>query len=464
MLTLDSFNTEINTEDFTATYSPEDDKLRLYTNVWLGKDDYKLLSDMGFKWAPKQELIYTHWSPKREDICILLAGDIEREGTTLIERAEQRAARFDGYQSNRLRDANSYQSAADRISKRFAAGQPILCGHHSEKKARSDKAKMERAQANAVQQLNTANYWAYRAEGVERHANYKANPRVRTNRIKTLLKELRDQQRTINDIQIGIKIWQDIAAIENQEERHKKAAYMCGTGTGKIRLSPLNLWREVNDGLINADEAIQISMNFLLKASQGKNRYRVINHLLNRLGYERSELGEVGRFDGELTAAILQAFMREHGAHKPSAKKSGDNWTIKSAVALPLHIADDLELTLTAEQWRDLMQTSGYEVPAPKATKAPILNFKADKIAVNHYNDKKVYHQIELTKEEYKNIYEGYRGVKVSACGNFRVKICTDPNYKEAGYAAPWVCVFITDSKAHPMPESDAINPSQKAD
>ena len=463
MLTLDNFNTVIDTNDFTATYSPEDDKLRLYTDVWLGKDDYNLLREMGFNYAPKQKLIYTHWTPKREDICILLAGEIEREGTTLVERAEQRAARFDGYQSNRLRDANSYQSAAARISERFAAGQPILCGHHSEKKARSDKNKMERAQANAVQQLDTANYWSYRAEGVEHHANYKADPRVRANRIKTLLKELRDQQRVINDIQIGIKVWQDIAAIENPDNRKAKAIYASGHGTGKIRLAPDNLYRDVKNGLVEPDQAIQISMNYLVKAAQGKNRYRVINHLLNRLGYERSELGAVGRYDGELTATILQAFLREHGAHKPSAKKSGDSWTVKSMVALPLHLSDDFQLTLTVNEWRDLMQTSGYEVPAPKAAQNPILNFKADSIKVNHYGKAQTYEQIELTKEEYKNIYEGYRGVKKSACGEFRVKICADPNHKGAGYAAPWVCVFLTDSKAHPMPESESINPQEKA-
>ena len=463
MLTLDSFNTVINTEDFTATYSPEDDKLRLYTDVWLGKEDYQLLSDMGFKWAPKQELIYTHWSPKREDICILLAGEIEREETTLVERAEQRAARFDGYQSNRLRDANSYQSAAARISERFAAGQPILCGHHSEKKARSDKAKMERAQANAVQQLNTANYWCDRAEGVEQHANYKANPRVRANRIKTLLKELRDEQRVLNDFQIGLRVWQKLAAVEDKEKRHQAIAYYAGMGTGKIRYAPSNMWSDIRDGKIKHDEALQICMASMLRGLQGKNRYRVINHLLNRLGYERSELGEVGRFNGELTATILQAFLREHGAHKPSAKKSGDSWTIKSAVSLPLHIADDMELTLTVDQWRELMQKSGYEVPAPAPKKAPILNFKADHIVVNHYGKKQTYEQIELTKEEYKNIYSDHRGVKMSACGEFRVKICTDPNYKGAGYAAPWVCVFLTDSKTHPMPESESINQQNKA-
>ena len=463
MLSLSDFQTVIEQDDFRATYSPEDNKLRLYTSVWLGKEDYQLLSDMGFKWAPKQQLIFTHWTPKREDICLLLAGTIEPEETTLVERAEDRAARFDGYQSNRLRDANSYQMAAARISERFEAGQPILISHHSEKKARSDKSKMERAQANAVQQLNTANYWSYRAEGVERHANYKADPAVRSNRIKTLLTELRGEQRILNDFQIGLKTWQKIAAVEDKIKRHEAIAYYAGMGTGKIRFAPNNMWSDIRDGKIEHDQALQVCMGSMVRALEGKNRYRVINHLLNRLGYERSELGDVSRFDGDMTAVIIQGFLREHGAHKPTAKKEGENWTVKSLVPLPLHLANGFDLTLTVDGWRELMQKSGYSVPAPKPKNAPILNFKADQIVVNHYGRKQTYEQIELTKEQYKNIYSDNRGVKMSACGEFRVKICTDPSYKGAGYAAPWVCVYLTDSKAHKTPVSESINPQEKA-
>src|SRR5579859_1596669 len=41
---------------YTATYSPEDNKLRLYSSSRLPKDLYDCVKAAGFKWAPKQEL------------------------------------------------------------------------------------------------------------------------------------------------------------------------------------------------------------------------------------------------------------------------------------------------------------------------------------------------------------------------------------------------------------------------
>lgn len=39
-----------------ATYSPEDNKLRLYPSEWLDAEDYARFKNARFKWAPKQEL------------------------------------------------------------------------------------------------------------------------------------------------------------------------------------------------------------------------------------------------------------------------------------------------------------------------------------------------------------------------------------------------------------------------
>lgn len=53
---------------------------------------------------------------------------------------------------------------------------------------------------------------------------------------------------------------------------------------------------------------------------------------------------------------------------------------LMSSVALPLHIADSNELILSVAQWGELMQASGYEVPAPKVRRksttvqAPLIN------------------------------------------------------------------------------------------
>ena len=50
----------------------------------------------------------------------------------------------------------------------------------------------------------------------------------------------------------------------------------------------------------------------------------------------------------------------------------------KSIVDLPLHIAEGMQLTLNANEWRDLMQAVGYEVPDKKPALPSILNFKAE--------------------------------------------------------------------------------------
>lgn len=160
--------TNDNTYDFyTATYSAEDNKLRLYAAGRMDDETYARAKELGFKWAPKQELFVTpKWTPSREDFCIELAGEIEPEQTTLVERAEAKAERLDNLAYKRSNESDIYHQAANRISQRFEGGQPILVGHHSERKARKDQEKMHRAMDNAIRAQKAVSYWQYRAEGV----------------------------------------------------------------------------------------------------------------------------------------------------------------------------------------------------------------------------------------------------------------------------------------------------------
>jgi hypothetical protein len=88
---------------FTATYSPEDNKLRLYATSRLDTELYARAKAAGFSWAPRQQLfVAPMWTPEREDLLIELAGTIDDEDTSLVERAEERANRFDDYRDNRL--------------------------------------------------------------------------------------------------------------------------------------------------------------------------------------------------------------------------------------------------------------------------------------------------------------------------------------------------------------------------
>lgn len=87
---------------YRATYSPDDNKLRLYAASRLDPETYKKVHDAGFRWAPKQALfVAPAWTPGREDVLLSLAGEIEDEDSTLAERQEARAERFTGYSGNR---------------------------------------------------------------------------------------------------------------------------------------------------------------------------------------------------------------------------------------------------------------------------------------------------------------------------------------------------------------------------
>jgi len=103
--------------DHSATYSPEDNKLRLYPAYRLPKDEYDRLRAAGFKWAPRQELfVAPMWTPQREDLLIEMAGEIGDEDTSLVDRAAERAERFGEYSDARRHAAESARKAVDRIA------------------------------------------------------------------------------------------------------------------------------------------------------------------------------------------------------------------------------------------------------------------------------------------------------------------------------------------------------------
>jgi hypothetical protein len=367
-----------------ATYSAEDNKLRLYASERLDADLYQRVKEMGFKWAPKQELfVAPMWTPDREDFCIELAGEITVEQTTLVERAEAKAERLDNLALKRAGESNSYHAAANRISERFAFGQPILVGHHSERKARKDQERMQNAMDKAVKAREAVSYWQYRAEGVERHANRKAAAGVRARRIKKLLAELRDRQRRINHAHLCLELWEKIESKKEADgfgelvKRYTDAHI--NTGAVAPYCKGESLWYLLDREKITPIEAVDKCLKHHEYMASNPYTFRWIEHILNRLAFERGELGPVVRFEGELTPVILQAFCRTHGADKPKANKSGRGFSVSSVVPLPLHIAEGKEVDLSADEWRDLMQASGYEViakerKAPRKQVCPLIN------------------------------------------------------------------------------------------
>jgi len=72
------------------------------------------------------------------------------------ERSADRADRLRGRAAHRFASSDAAHDRADQIGERFAGGQPILIGHHSEKRARRDRDRMHTAMDRAC---------ALRAEG-----------------------------------------------------------------------------------------------------------------------------------------------------------------------------------------------------------------------------------------------------------------------------------------------------------
>jgi hypothetical protein len=185
---------------FSATYSPEDNKLRLYASSRLDADTYQRVRAAGFIWAPKQGLfVAPMWTPGRAALCEELAGDIGDEDTSLVDRAEQRAERFDEYSDKRAVDSAQASESVRRITDGLPLGQPILVGHHSERHARRDAERIENGMRKAVKMWETAKYWTDRAVGALRHAKYKELPAVRARRIKGIEADERKAQRTMKE-------------------------------------------------------------------------------------------------------------------------------------------------------------------------------------------------------------------------------------------------------------------------
>jgi hypothetical protein len=433
----------------SATYSPEDNKIRLYASARLDAETYARVKAAGFKWAPKQELfVAPAWSPAREDLAIELAGEIEAEESTLAERAAAKAERLENLADKRRRDANAFSAAAHRICERFAGGQPILVGHHSERRARKDQEKADNAMRKAVAADKAAGWWLYKASSVQHHANRKNRDDVRARRIKTLLAELRDLQRDLNHAYLALQVW---AKLETPEQIMRGLGGSIKTG----QLAHYGLWSDVNAERVSHEEAKARTVAGFEKVLNSDYRRRWIEHTLNRLSYERELLGEVPIFTGTITPVMLQEFAREHGAAGPKGSVNDDGkLTLSSVAPLPAHIGDGLSLTLSQDEWRTLMQSCGYEAvakaekkAASKSKLAPLLNVDAETINVRNRwrGTVDVFSVARMTKAEFARIHSDHKGTSVSECGQFRVRMCIRNHAR--------VAVFITDSKAHPTPK-----------
>lgn len=203
---------------YTATYCPEDNKLRLYVGR-VPHDEYLALKAEGWTSTSKQDCDFVAvWTPQRRDTCLDYAGIIEDEDMEPAERSADRAERFAEYREKRTAEAVGY---ADRYDAR-----PLAHGYQSERRAQRAAARHDRIAGYACDAWSKAEYWQSRTAGVISHALYVSTPSVRMGRIKRLEAEQRKHAATVEQYKKRFRNWRKVAAIQDREKQTAAAVHV----------------------------------------------------------------------------------------------------------------------------------------------------------------------------------------------------------------------------------------------
>lgn len=433
---------------FTATYSPEDNKLRLYSRSRLDADLYARVKEAGFHWAPKQELfVAPMWTPQRADLLIELCGEIGDEDTSLVDRAAERADRFEDYSDRRSQDADAAHRAVSAVSQRFEFGQPILIGHHSERKARKDAERMENGMRRAVKMWETSTYWAARAAGALQNAKYKELPGVRHRRIKGLEADKRKQERTMAEAQEFLGQWEREGLTLARAKAITNYSYIsrCFLLADFPRDPPasqyegsMGLWSALDGGIINEQQARDIAAPAHARAIAWAARW--VEHYSNRIAYERAMLDESGGLKAE-------AFDIQPGGQV----LIGGEWVVVLRVNKSGGQICSVTTTARYVRVRGIEEIKDYRAPSEDdaakvkavAKLPPMVNFPGEGF-------------IEMTAEEWKRKSPDYKGTRKIAAneqhGAYRYKssFIAGGSYRSAQ-------VYITDAKRVERPAAPAV-------
>ncbi len=323
------------TFDHSATYSPEDNKLRIYPAYRLPRAEYDAIKSAGFKWAPKQELfVCPRWTPEAEDAALDLCGDIGDEEQPAAERAAERAERFDGYRENRLGEARQAASRFDSTGWRIAHARL------------SSNRRREQARTRGVSRWECAEYWRHRVAGVLSHSDYKDRADVRHRRIQGLES---DRRKLLSQYDESKKEWDRFVSVlgkwaiwDKTEEDFNAAihAFFGRIHTAYDYKHPTNPNRRETSlyDLTNQDQAPENKIDGLtalclwfqrhpMRPDETKSRW--LAHYDLRIGFERALLAEQGGTAAQNLADTLApgAIVGESGnliVWKVTKTKTGD--------------------------------------------------------------------------------------------------------------------------------------------
>ncbi|WBU32344.1 DUF3560 domain-containing protein [Rhodopseudomonas palustris] len=467
----------------TATYSPDDNKLRLYASKRLGAETFARVKAAGFKYAPKQDLfVAPSWSPEREDLLLELCGEIGDEDSSLVDRAEERADRFENYGEKRLAEAEAARKAVAEIADGIQLGQPILVGHHSERHARRDAERIESGMRRAVKLWRTSEYWTRRAAGALHHAKYKELPAVRHRRIKGIEADRRKVERSKAESEKWLKLW-TAAGAETEPERQlafaRKLANVSYMTLPKKEVdredmpSGPSAWTALSDdpspGVYaprTAAEVISYALSIYPESIERAARW--LQHYDNRLAYERAMLAEQigGAADGAPVTMGDRFPFAVGGKVQVSRSHARSEWLTILRVNRTGGTVNSLTTEAPAgvhwqKTWKfSVEDVTAYEAPSAAAVEQakeaaklpPLCNYPGEGFA-------------HMTKDEYEKVPKSYRGYRElrklpDGLGRHRTRVAIgayafrgkcDDNKRHSYHP-----VFITDAKRVDPPAAPA--------
>lgn len=375
----------------TATYSPEDNKLRLYATSRLPREVYLKVKAAGFKWAPKQELfVAPAWSPSREDLLIDLCGEVDAEDYSPEERSADRAERFAGYQSKRIAEAGE-------LADRFESSDQVA-GHQDARRAEMAADKLDRTRLKSVTQWSKAEYWQDRIDGVIRHAMFKSSASVRRGRILTIEADERKMQKRLAEAKASHAKWVAVRDCQDVEQQFKLAYaaandYRSGGGYNnqhprlpEVKTSLYSLLANERDPITGAEAAAMWLADNEEEPGTNNDYYcRWLSHYALRLTYERALLAEEGgsAADEEM---VPGGFLKGHQIHKVSksnvtgkvvsvhimAPDRYDNGKMKLTKISVQRMAEGSYREPTAEELEQFNASTKERKAAEKAGKKPV--------------------------------------------------------------------------------------------
>ncbi|MEX5634973.1 DUF3560 domain-containing protein [Parafrankia sp. FMc2] len=134
------------------------------------------------------------------DFKVAVEVDDTPRSTAVVEaeragRAAARAERFTGYSENAAGRSEAAEAGAREIQRHIPFGQPVLYGHHSQKKHEKALERIDSGLRKSFAEGRKATHWAGRAESAENAQRYRENVYVTLRRIDRMEAELRADRR-----------------------------------------------------------------------------------------------------------------------------------------------------------------------------------------------------------------------------------------------------------------------------